>query len=312
MKHLPNELLYLLKVYNYVTQDIGLDCARSHSEDIREYIRNAEFLNEYPTVREYLSEEKSIDDILTYIQRNEKTYSLLGEWKDGEIESLFKSKGIEGNAKDLICGISVKIDGEDAYFTLPGGECREQRIILKDCTLNEDVFIDNILWAELYRSKDGGYSFEIFDGDCNTVKIDFSDFECKKMFFSAAPLINGCKNDFCAVVKTSEFLNEKYRNDSSSFSEGEITLLPVIRFFAFDGEALDRSDLNEIISLFDEYDLKKGVKLLISLSESESEKKKISISKKIKRLLASRKCRPFVKTVLEKMIDTQKDIPEKI
>ena len=145
MKHLPNELLYLLKVYNYVTQDIGLDCARSHSEDIREYIRNAEFLNEYPTVREYLSEEKSIDDILTYIQRNEKTYSLLGEWKDGEIESLFKSKGIVGSAKDLNCGISVKTEGEDAYFTLPGGECREQRIILKDCTLNEDVFIDNIL-----------------------------------------------------------------------------------------------------------------------------------------------------------------------
>ena len=38
MKHLPNELLYLLKVYNYITYEIGLDSARSRADEIREYI----------------------------------------------------------------------------------------------------------------------------------------------------------------------------------------------------------------------------------------------------------------------------------
>ena len=70
MKHLPNELLYLLKVYNYIMYEIGLDRARSRADEIRAYIAKADFLDAYPTVKEYLSEDKSIDDIITYIQRN--------------------------------------------------------------------------------------------------------------------------------------------------------------------------------------------------------------------------------------------------
>ena len=65
MKHLPTELLYLLKVYNYIKFDIGLDHARSRADDIRAFIAKADYLKDYPTILEYLSEDKSMEDIIT-------------------------------------------------------------------------------------------------------------------------------------------------------------------------------------------------------------------------------------------------------
>ena len=236
MKHLPNELLYLLKVYNFITRDIGLDKARSRSEEIREYIKNASFLDAYPTVKEYLSEDKSIDDILTYIQRNEKTYSLLGEWKDGEISALLKSKGIE-EPFDFTGSFDLGIDKEgNAYFTLPYKPCINHKIVLVDSDCTEAVHVDEVLWLELYRTKES-FGIEIFDNDCNTVKLSFSHFEAEKEFLYDSALIEGYRSSFEALSKLSSFIWEKHQYDASILNDGERALIFVAEFFAsLDGD----------------------------------------------------------------------------
>ncbi len=311
MKHLPNELLYLLKVYNYIVHEIGLDRARSRSEEIREYIKNASFLDAYPTVKEYLSEDKSIDDIITYIQRNEKTYSLLGEWKDGEISSILKSMGIEA-ALDFIGGFDLEVDSDgNTYFTLPYKPCIQHKIVLLDADNEGAVHVDKILWLELYRTKEA-LSLEIFDDNCHTVKITFSDLECRKIFLSGVFLTENCKSSFDAVSKLSAFIDEKYQYEASILNDEEIAILPIAGFFANINDLKSDTFISSVIALFDEYSIEKGAKLLKTLSASDSEKKKISTLKKVKRLLASNKCGPLMGSVLEKLIRSQKDIPENI
>lgn len=312
MKHLPNELLYLLKIYNFVTKEIGIDHARSRSEEIREYIRQADFLNAYPTVKEYLSEDKSIDDILTYIQRNEKTYSLLGEWKDGEISSLFKSKGLEGAAFGFVGGFDIDIDKEgNAYFTLPYKTCISQKIVLLDSDCVSAIHVDEILWFEFYRSKEF-YCIEIFDDDCNTVKVTFSDFKAEKSFSRGEPLCEGVKSSFEAVSRLSDFIFEKNLYDPSLLSEGERNMLSVASFFAFVCGRECKFDITDIISLFNEYSIGKGEKLLKAYGECDVEKKRLSIQKKIKRLLMSKKSASLVNDIFEKLVNTQKNTPENI
>lgn len=311
MKHLPNELLYLLKVYNFITREIGLDKARSRSEEIREYIRQADFLNDYPTVREYLSEDKTIDDILTYIQRNEKTYSLLGEWKDGEIAALFKSKGIEG-AFCFTGSFYLDIDKDGyTYFTLPYKPCILHKVVLLGADNEKSVHVEEILWLEFYRTKEA-FCIEIFDNNCNTVKVSFSDFEVEKKFLSGLALSEGCKTTYEAISKMSSFVWDKFEYDENLLSDGERAILPIVGFFASLEEGEYSGNTEDIIQLFNEYAVEKGEKLIKAYSECDSEKKKLSVLKKIKRLLMSKKCRSFMEEILERLINTQKDIPENI
>ena len=308
MKHLPNELLYLLKVYNHITKEIGLDHARSRSGEIREYIKNATFLDAYPTVREYLSEDKSIDDIITYIQRNEKTYSLLGEWKDGEILSILRSKGIDGTISAGDFDLYVDKEG-NTYFTLPYKPCIRHKIVLVEADNSGPVHVDDVLWLELYRTKEA-LCLEMFDLGCNTVKITFSDLECKKLFSDCTSLIEGCKSSFDAVTRISSFIWEKHQYDPSILSDMEKELLPLVRFFlGLDSGDLD-TDLEPVLAFMEKCGIEKGARLLGALSECDSDRKKQSLVRKIKRPLRSKSTSPIMKDLCEKLIEAQRSITE--
>lgn len=304
MKHLPSELLYLLKIYNFIMYDVGLEFARSHSEEIRDYISKADFLDAYPTVREYLSEDKSIDDIITYIQRNEKTYSLLGEWKDGEIEALFKSKGLEG-AFGFSGAFSVKKEGDNAFFLLPNNPYSSNKILLLNADLAADVNIEKILWLEFYKTRDG-MCLEIFDDCCKTLKVSFPDFEIKKVFHSAAILSEGAKNTYDSLSKMASAVFEKYEYDNTLLNDREKKLLPVIYFL----ESVKRGSLSgehpEIDALFLEYGIAGGQKILSKAMQIGNDKKAAALAKKMARLLRSKKCIPLMDKLNKDMIASQK------
>lgn len=306
MKHLPNELLYLLKVYNYIMYEIGLDRARSHADEIRAYIAKADFLDGYPTVKEYLSEDKSIDDIITYIQRNEKTYSLLGDWKNGEITALLSSKGIEGTI-GIVGGFSVKKEGDNAYFLLPGSPCYSNKIVLLNADLNDDANIEKILWLEFYKTREG-MCLEIFDDNCDTVKISFSDFEIEKVFHSVANLSECSKAPYDLAVKMAAAIFEKHEYDSTLLNEDENRLFPIVSFFA----EIKREGLHgaypEMNNLFSEYKIDKGQKILSKTALLTDEKKLASLSRKMARLLKSKKCAPLIDRINNDIIASQNNI----
>lgn len=305
MKHLPNELLYLLKVYNYVVYDIGLDRARSRAEDIRNYIANADFLHGHPTVLEYLSEEKSIEDIITYIQRNEKTYSLLGEWAARETEALFKEKNIEPSTLGITGGFSIKRDNCNAYFILPYKEGIDRRIVLLDADLTDDIYIEKVLWLEFYRKRDG-MCFELFDDNCRTTKICFSDFEWQKVFLSAEILSKNCKSDFESAVKMSSFILEKYEYGKTLLNKKEAELLPVTKILARPENIHGSGSYEFLDACFKEHSISKGERIIASIKNSDSEKKIINASKKLMRLLRSNKCIPLMQDICKQITDSQK------
>lgn len=306
MKHLPNELLYLLKVYNYIMFEIGIDSARSHSDEIRDYIAKADFLDAYPTVREYLSEDKSMEDIITYIRRNEKTYALLSEWKDGEISSLFKSRGIDGSFS-FTGSFDLNIDSfGSAYFVLPYKPCIQHKIVLLDADTEGHIHVDNILWFEFYKTKEA-LCIEIFGDNCETTKITFSDFECQKLFSSGTSLTESSISSFDRVTRLSSFIGEKHEYDPSLLNDKERSLLPAVRFFINADRPDSDTAANSVISLLNEYKLEKAVKILESIKLSDSEKKKAALSKKLLRFLKSKKCNPFIEKVLSELIDSQKN-----
>ena len=229
-------------------------------------------------MREYLSEDKSIEDIITYIRRNEKTYSLLSEWKDGEISSLFKSRGIE-DSFNFCKSFDLKVDSfGNTYFTLPYKPCIEYKIVLLDADNEGSIHVENILWFEFYRTKEA-LCIEIFDDNCETTKITFSDFECKKLFSSGTSLSENCRSAFEGVTKLSSFINEKYEYDPA---------------------------------LLNEYKLLKAVKILNSITLSDSERKKSALSKKLLRFFRSKKCIPFIEKVLSELMDSQKNTDDSL
>lgn len=309
MKHLPNELLYLLKVYNYIMRDIGLDRARSNSEKIREYIRNADFLAPFPTVLEYLSEDKSIDDIITYIQRNERTYSLLGEWKEREAAAILSEAGADASLC-AIGQIELIKDKDRAYFTAQSGPCTEKRIVMKDADLACDLSIDSILWLELYRTKDG-LCLEIFDDGCRTCRVSFSALSTEKVFYSALPLTEGLSKDFDAAHRLCAHLNEKASCATSLLNSEERELLPFIRLFALEGSTEWAALLPRPAEVFDEYSLTKGAKILNKLSAAENEKKARAHTKALARFLRSKKCTPLTEGLLKKLKKSQETVPTK-
>ena len=295
MKHLPNELLYLLKVYNYITKDIGLERARSNAEKIREYIKNADFLAPFPTVLEYLSEDKSIEDIITYIQRNERTYSLLGEWKDRELTSVLESAGIDGFIGFVGC-LELKKRDNDAYFTLPDGPCTEKLLIMENADLPTDISTAPLL------------CLEVFDDSCNIYKVSFSSLRSEKIFYSAAPLSYGCKKSFDAVTRMCTFLCEKAKNSASKLNDSETELLPFIRLYALEGTPEWSAAIFSTICIFNEYGIEKGEKLIKALSSADDKKIK-GLTKKLSRLLRSKKCASLNEAILNSLIISQETIP---
>lgn len=308
MKHLPNELLYLLKVYNYIRHDIGLDRARSRAEDIREYIRNADYLDAYPTVKEYISEDKSIDDIITYIQRNERTYSLLGEWAQRETETILSKKGLDGSSLSYLGGLLVKKEDDDAYFLLPSKPCIENKIVLLGADLSEDIFCEKVLWLELYRTQDG-MCLEAFDDNCNTSKISFSDFKVEKMFFSAAPLSEGCRTVYDSCVRMASVILEKHGYDPTLLCDEEKQLMPVIKFLTDASKESLHGEYAYQDLLFCEYGIEKGRSLLSAVAMCDSDKKRAALSRKTTRLLKSKKCAPLIERIASELKESQKDIP---
>jgi len=302
MKHLPTELLYLLKVYNYIKDEIGIDRARSHADMIRRFIAEADYLKSFPGIMEYLSEEKSMEDIITYIQRNEKTYSLLGQWKDREIEALFAEKGIEGFF-GMIGGFSVeRCEDGSAYFVLPLKECMIQKIVLENADITDSISIEKVLWLELYRSRDGLF-LEMFDNDCNTTKIGFSDFHREIVFLSAAPLSQNARSPLDGAVRMAQHIYDKFCCNASLLNEKERKLLPLIRFLSeLSSGTLSGGDHPDALALFSEYGIEKGQRLLSRLEDDKSSAK---ASKKLLRLLRSKKCLPLTTHLCEEIISSQ-------
>lgn len=304
MKHLPNELLYLLKVYNFIKFDIGVDRARSHADEIRNFIANADYLSAYPTVKEYLSEDKSMEDIITYITRNERTYDLLGQWRDREMEHILSGKGL--STFGFIGGLDVMKEGKYAYFLLPCNEYSKNKIVLLDADISEDIHTKNILWLELYKTKEG-MALEVFDDDCKTCKVTFSDFECRKLYYSVAPLSVGNKTAYQSAVKMSSALCEK-ASDSDLLNDEERKIMFLALFF----DALSRHGLNgkyeEISALLSANGMDKAVKLLEKISSCDDKKRK-ALSKRIESLLKSKKYAPFMEKIAEEIKNSQKNIP---
>lgn len=305
MKHLPTELLYLLKVYNYIKFDIGLDHARSRADDIRAFIAKADYLKDYPTILEYLSEDKSMEDIITYITRNERTYSLLGEWRDREMEHLLSEKGLSGSF-GFIGGMSVKKEGENGYFLLPDKLYSKNKIVLIGANIEEDIHTDKILWLEFYRTKEG-MALEVFDDSCKTYKVTFSDFECRKKYYSVEPLSVGNKTAYQSAIKMSAALCEKARASFEQLNDREKGVMFIALFF----DALSRYELfgnyPEISALLRENGMEKAVKLLEKIAVSE-EKKKKSLSKKMESILKSKKSLSFIEKINAEIIESQKNI----
>ncbi len=306
MKHLPTELLYLLKVYNYVKDEIGLDRARSHADDIRAFIANADYLKDYPTILEYLSEDKSMEDIITYINRNERTYNLLGEWRDREMEALFREKGISSAAIGFIGGISVYNEEGNAYFLLPDSLCSKNKIVLLGADIMEDIHTDKVLWLEFYRTREG-MALEVFDDSCKTFKVTFSDFECKKVFYSVEPLSVGNKTAYQSTLKMSAALCEKARSSFEQLNDKEKKVMFIALFF----DALPRYELfgnyPEMSALLGQNGIEKAVKLLEKLAAGD-EKKKKSLSKKMESILKSKKSLSFIEKINAEIIASQENI----
>lgn len=304
MKHLPTELLYLLKVYNYIKFDIGLDHARSRADDIRAFIAKADYLKDYPTILEYLSEDKSMEDIITYITRNERTYNLLGEWRDREMDALLSAKGISGTI-GFIGGMSVIKEGENAYFLLPDKLYSKNKIVLIGANIEEDINTDKILWLEFYRTKEG-MALEVFDDNCKTYKVTFSDFECRKEYYSVEPLSVGNKTPYISAVRMSSALCEK-ASDSSVLNDAERRIMFLALFF----DALSQYSLtgkyDEVAAVLFQNGMEKAVKLLLKIADSD-EKKKKALSKKLESILKSKKSVPFIEKVICEIIASQKDI----
>jgi len=304
MKHLPNELLYLLKVYNYVVHDIGLDRARSHADEIREYIAKADYLDPYPTVREYLSEDKSMEDIITYISRNERTYDLLGQWRDREMEHLLSEKGLS-ESFGFIGGMSVFREGKNAYFILPCNAYSTNKIVLLDADISEDIHTEKILWLELYRTKEG-MSLEVFDDNCKTYKVSFSDFECRKIYYSVEPLSAGNKTPYITAVRMSSALCEK-ATESSFLNDGERRIMFLALFF----DALSRHSLtgkyDEVAAVLSQNGMEKAVKILSKIADCD-EKNKKALSKKMESILRSKKSVPFIEKVICEIKASQEGI----
>lgn len=308
MKHLPNELLYLLKVYNYITKEITLENARSRSEEIREYIANADYLGAFPTVKEYLSEEKSMEDIITYIQRNERTYSLLGDWANREASTLFSEKGISfDGAVGIIGSLSVKKEDNNAFFLLPSMPCIYNKIVLLNADISEDVLVENILWLEFYRTREC-MCLEVFDDNCRTVKISFSDFEVKKVFSSAEVLSKDCKSAYEACVHMCCAINEKLDYDPSLLNEKEKGLIPVITFLSAVSNLKLCGEYREMDTLFTGYGISKAKKLLSAVARCNSDKKSVALSKRMARLLKSKTCAPLLEKISNDIILSQKGI----
>lgn len=281
MKHLPTELLYLLKIYNYVMFEIGLDSARSRAEEIREYIASCTFLKDHPGLFEYLSPEKSMEDIITYIKRNEKTYEMLGEWKHGECDSLFESRGLDNCIHRAVISdklVFKRTDTKDAYIEFDDGNYSYTKLILVGAELSEDVTItEELLWYEFYRNRDGRLCLEMFTESLETVKIEFNDFTCEKVFYNATEAFPFWDNPYEYICDMASIIYHKHRSDPSLLCKEENDILPIVEFLHF----LNLSNLGEaskdatdaFISLLREYGLTKQEKLLVKLSE----KKKFSV-----------------------------------
>ncbi len=305
MKHLPTELLYLLKVYNYIKDEIGLDRARSHADDIRAFIANADYLRDYPTILEYLSEDKSMEDIITYINRNERTYNLLGEWRDREMDALLSAKGITGTI-GFIGGISVYKEEGNAYFLLPDKLYSTNKIVLLGANIEEDIHTEGILWLEFYRTKEG-MALEVFDNNCKTYKVTFSDFECQKEYYSVEPLSKGNKTAYQSTLKMSVALCEKARTGFEQLNDREKKVMFIALFF----DALSRYELfgnyPEMSALLGQNGIEKAVKLLEKIAAGDDKKKK-SLSKKMESILKSKKSLSFIKKINAEIIASQENI----
>jgi len=305
MKHLPNELLYLLKIYNYVMYDIGLDHARSRAEDIREYIRKADYLRDHPGLMEYLSEEKSMEDIITYIKRNEKTYELLTQWKDREQTAIFEAKGIAdmGDMLGFIGDITVYAgDGCDAYITIPNSTTCSMKIIFKGAALSENITIsEEVLWSEFYRTREC-YCWELFLDNFETVKLSFEDFFYEKTFYNACNVSLFCSDPWEILFDISEVIFEKRKYDPSLLCEKEKELLPLIDFILSIRDMNTKDASPEAVEAFLSHTRELG------LSKAE----KLITSQKLHRYLCSAECEGLWRRIYKELCESQEDIPENI
>ena len=316
MKHLPTELLYLLKIYNYIMYEIGLDSARSRAEEIRAYIDSCTFLKDHPGLYEYLSPDKSMEDIITYIKRNEKTYDMLSEWKDGECSSLFEAKGLENYLdRAVICSYELsfkRTDTNDAFLEFDGGDLSTTKLILEGAQLSDDITVtDGVLWYEFYRRRDGKLSFELFTDSLDTVKLDFDDFRCERVFYNATEAFPFWDNPYELLCDMSSVIYEKKLYDASLLTNEEGIILPVVEFLHFLNmcriEDASKEAVAAFRSLLQEYGLKKQDKLLVKLLK----KKKFSVYSRNKLIssLSLAECESLWRRLYGDICNSQKNVP---
>lgn len=305
MKHLPDQLLYLLKVYNYITVDVGLASARSREEDIRAFIKDADYLLPYGAILEYLSPEKSISEIITYTERNQKTYSLLKDWKNREIEAIFAAVGIE-DSFSLEGDFCLYKEGDNAYFTLPRNAYSLHRIVLENAHIAEDIILKDVIWAELYRSGNG-FGFELFTDSLEHIKLSFDGLCAERIFLSVSPLADEAKAETDGVFSMCDALFEKYSEDPALFNESEEKLLPYILFF----HALSSGSIDSICPIvcdfFSDRGLKKGRSLFEKVNTCENPKKARRLALKIKKYVKSKKCAEAVSALVKDIRNSQGD-----
>ncbi|MBQ4067518.1 MAG: hypothetical protein IJD22_07740 [Clostridia bacterium] len=221
---------------------------------------------------------------------------------------LLEQKGIDASL-NIKGRFSLKKEDRDAYFLLPDAPCKMKKILLKNATVSGNTETADILWLELYRMGDC-YYLEIFDDECRTLKVSFDDLSCGTHFLSALPLASCCKSSYEALTRVSSHILEKHLYDPSILCESEKELLPCIKLFAHlcTSHPIENDDAIEARSLFKEAGIEQGLKLLKDDSYCSNEKKALSISKKLARLLKSKKCDPLKKVLLERILLSQEHI----
>ncbi len=293
MKHLPTEMLYFLRIYNYIQFEIGLESAKAREKDIRAFIASCDFLKDYPTLSEDFSERKSIDHIITYIKRIEKTYDIIRQWKDKECEALFSEIGENDHLCSHYGPLAIKkdISESNAYMLLYDIEFADINLIFKGADLKEDITISNeVLWYELYRSAEG-MVYEVFTEDFKTVKIVFKELKIEKIFPSALDISPLDISPWEHLVSMASLIYEKYEYDPSLLCEKELSLLQTLEFLSalrnWNIKKASSDAIDSFALLLEEYSLNKAKKLLDAILETKKDRRAERLHQKLLRELSN-------------------------